>query len=62
MKKVLDFPGGYCAVIAHDPELEMCRGEFIDLNGGADFYEVTATSRGKTSASFPRRRESSAFS
>lgn len=38
MKNVLDFPGGYCAVIAYDPELEMFRGEFIDLNGGADFY------------------------
>lgn len=38
MKNILDFPGGYCAVIAYDPELEMFRGEFVDLNGGADFY------------------------
>lgn len=29
---------GYRAVIAYDPEIEMFRGEFIDLNGGADFY------------------------
>lgn len=38
MKNVLEFPGGYCAVITFDPELEMFRGEFVDLNGGADFY------------------------
>lgn len=29
---------GYRAVIAFDPELQMFRGEFIGLNGGADFY------------------------
>ena len=29
---------GYHAVITYDPEIEMFRGEFIDLNGGADFY------------------------
>lgn len=29
---------GYKAVIAYDPELEMFRGEFFGLNGGADFY------------------------
>jgi predicted HicB family RNase H-like nuclease len=26
------------AVISYDPEIEMFRGEFIGLNGGADFY------------------------
>ncbi|EHC5874443.1 type II toxin-antitoxin system HicB family antitoxin [Salmonella enterica subsp. enterica serovar Eastbourne] len=26
------------AVITFDPEIEMFRGEFIGLNGGADFY------------------------
>ena len=26
------------AVIKYDPEIEMFRGEFIQLNGGADFY------------------------
>ena len=26
------------AVISYDPELEMLRGEFVGLNGGADFY------------------------
>lgn len=26
------------AVIKYDPEAEMLRGEFIGLNGGADFY------------------------
>lgn len=29
---------GYRAVIVYDPEIEMFRGEFIGLNGGADFY------------------------
>lgn len=29
---------GYRAVIEFDSEIEMFRGEFIDLNGGADFY------------------------
>lgn len=29
---------GYKAIIQYDPEIEMFRGEFIDLNGGADFY------------------------
>lgn len=30
--------GGYKAVIAYDPEIQMFRGEFLGLNGGADFY------------------------
>jgi len=29
---------GYSAVIAFDPEIRMFRGEFVGLNGGADFY------------------------
>lgn len=29
---------GHQAVIAFDPEIELFRGEFICLNGGADFY------------------------
>ncbi len=29
---------GYKAVIKYDPEIEMFRGEFTELNGGADFY------------------------
>ncbi len=29
---------GYKANIQYDPEIEMFRGEFIGLNGGADFY------------------------
>ena len=28
----------YRAVIKYDPDIEMFRGEFISLNGGADFY------------------------
>lgn len=38
MKNILEFPGGYAAVISFDPDLDMFRGEFVDLNGGADFY------------------------
>ncbi|HEX7390477.1 MAG TPA: type II toxin-antitoxin system HicB family antitoxin [Acidiphilium sp.] len=30
--------GGHSAVIQYDPEIGMFRGEFADLNGGADFY------------------------
>ena len=29
---------GHKAVIQYDPGTEMLRGEFIGLNGGADFY------------------------
>ena len=29
---------GYKAVIKYDPEMGMFRGEFVGLNGGADFY------------------------
>lgn len=29
---------GYQSVIKYDPEIELFRGEFIGLNGGADFY------------------------
>ena len=29
---------GYKAIIQYDPEIEIFRGEFVGLNGGADFY------------------------
>ena len=29
---------GYRAVVQYDPEIDLFRGEFLDLNGGADFY------------------------
>jgi predicted HicB family RNase H-like nuclease len=29
---------GYPAVISYDSDISMFRGEFIDLNGGANFY------------------------
>ncbi len=29
---------GYRAVIQFDPEIELFRGEFVGLNGSADFY------------------------
>ena len=31
---------GYRAMITFDPDFEMFRGEFMGLNGGADFYAV----------------------
>ena len=37
MINLMDFDG-HQAVINYDPEIEMFRGEFINLNGGADFY------------------------
>jgi predicted HicB family RNase H-like nuclease len=32
---------GYKAIIKYDPEISMFRGEFIGLNGGADFYAAS---------------------
>jgi predicted HicB family RNase H-like nuclease len=32
---------GYKAIIHYDPILDKFRGEFIGLNGGADFYATT---------------------
>lgn len=29
---------GYQAVISYDPDIQMFRGDFVGLNGGADFY------------------------
>jgi predicted HicB family RNase H-like nuclease len=37
MKNIMSI-NGYDAVLNYDPEIEMFRGEFINLNGGADFY------------------------
>jgi predicted HicB family RNase H-like nuclease len=37
MKNIMKIDG-YDAVINYDPEIEMFRGEFLNLNGGADFY------------------------
>ncbi|MEQ1705603.1 MAG: type II toxin-antitoxin system HicB family antitoxin [Rickettsiales bacterium] len=37
MMNIMEF-NGYHAAISYDPEIEMFRGEFINLNGGADFY------------------------
>ena len=42
MRNVMEFDGGYKAVITYDPEIEMFRGEFVGLNGGADFYAADA--------------------
>lgn len=29
---------GYTAIISYDEDIDMFRGEFIGINGGADFY------------------------
>ena len=29
---------GYRAIVQYDPDIDMLRGEFVGLNGGADFY------------------------
>lgn len=35
---------GYQAAITYDPELNLLRGEVIELNGGADFYAANLDS------------------
>lgn len=37
MKNIMTIDN-YQAVVSYDPEIEMFRGEFIGLNGSADFY------------------------
>jgi len=41
---------GFRAVITYDPEIELFRGEFIALNGGADFYAGDINSLKKEAA------------
>lgn len=51
MKNVMEI-NGYKALIAFDSDTNLFRGEFIDLNGGADFYAADVKSlqrEGKTS-------------
>ena len=38
MNNIMKFKNNYKALITYDPDIEMFRGEFIGLNGGADFY------------------------
>ncbi len=38
MNNILEFKNGYKAAISYDPEIDMFRGDFVGLNGGADFY------------------------
>ncbi|MDP3895854.1 MAG: type II toxin-antitoxin system HicB family antitoxin [Mesorhizobium sp.] len=37
MKNVVTI-GGHKAIVSFDPDIGMFRGEFLGLNGGADFY------------------------
>ena len=41
---------GHSAVITYDPDIEMFRGEFIGLRGGADFYAKDVDSLKKEAA------------
>ena len=43
MKNVMEI-AGYKALIAFDPDTNQFRGEFVDLNGGADFYAADVKS------------------
>ena len=38
MNNIMKFKNNYKALITYDPDIDMFRGEFIGLNGGADFY------------------------
>lgn len=42
MKNMIEIQG-HKAVIDYDPELELFRGEFVGLSGGADFYAADIT-------------------
>ena len=35
---------GYRAIIQYDPDIEMFRGEFVGINGDADFYAADVAS------------------
>ncbi|MDD0928153.1 type II toxin-antitoxin system HicB family antitoxin [Xylella fastidiosa subsp. multiplex] len=37
MKNIMTIES-FKAIIAYDPEIDMFRGEFVGINGGADFY------------------------
>ncbi len=37
MKNIMEIDGQK-TIIQYDPEIDLFRGEFLDLNGGADFY------------------------
>ena len=43
MKNLMEIDG-YKAVIAYDPQTNLFRGEFVNLNGGADFYAADVKS------------------
>ncbi|MDE2654036.1 MAG: type II toxin-antitoxin system HicB family antitoxin [Gemmatimonadota bacterium] len=41
---------GYRAIIQFDPDIDLFRGEFVGLNGGADFYARDVTGLRKEGA------------
>jgi predicted HicB family RNase H-like nuclease len=40
MKNIIEIDG-HKALVTFDPELELLRGEFLGLSGGADFYAAS---------------------
>ena len=46
---------GYRAIIQYDPEIDMFRGEFVGLNGGADFYAKDIAGLKSCTPPSPRR-------
>ncbi len=49
MKNTIEIDG-YEAVARFDPDIDMFRGEFVGLNGGADFYAPDVAGLGKEGA------------
>ena len=43
MQNVMEIDG-YKALIAYDPDSNQFRGEFVEVNGGADFYAADVKS------------------
>lgn len=43
MKTLMDI-NAYKALIAFDPDTNQFRGEFLDINGGAEFYAANVKS------------------
>lgn len=42
MKNIIEIDG-HKALVSFDPEIEMLRGEFLGLSGGADFYATSVS-------------------
>ena len=52
---------GYRAVVNYDPDINMFRGEFVGLNGGADFYAKDIDNLRREDRVEPRKAYSGEF-